>query len=616
MVAVTVWPIRGLAVVLAVLCVLVVGVREGARRERYAAMIELQQGRKRLADAIESISDGFVLWGADDRLVVCNARYRHLYATIDTALVPGARFEDLVRLAVASAVFDSPDDAEVVVQRRLNMHRSGEHDHEACLDDGRILLMREYLASDGSVVGIHTDVTDLRRAEKDVHHRAYFDELTGLPNRGHFREQIERAIARSKRSGRMMALLFVDLDRFKIINDTLGHQIGDQILVESAKRILSAVRASDSVARLGGDEFTIVLESLDDTTGATLVAEAVLGKLAEPYEIEGNRLHCGASIGVTLCPEDGDDADTLLKNADMAMYEAKDHGRQTIRYFTAEMSRRAQAFLSLEGELRRAVENREFILHYQPIYNLRDGRIAKAEALVRWEHPKRGLVMPGEFISAAEESGLIVEIGRQVLEMASAEASGWAALSNGEGQPGVTVNVSSRQFRSGFGVAQLQACLDAHQLDPQHLTIEITESLLMDERTGARAVLRELREFGVGLVLDDFGTGYSSLSYLRQFPVTGLKIDRSFIGDIKADPNDAKLVESIITMARGLELEVVAEGVETPAQADMLRLMDCPYVQGFLFNRPMSADAFRAVLLGSNDETGGRTPTAERIHAA
>ena len=432
-------------------------------------------------------------------------------------------------------------------------------------------------------------VLALKESEEQNRYRANFDSLTALPNRANFVEHLSEAIARSRRDPQHTALLFIDLDRFKTINDTLGHDFGDELIKQVAIRIRETVRETDIVSRLGGDEFTVLLTRMNDEIQASIVAKGILARLSAPFMIYGHEVYSSASIGITLCPDDGDDANTLLKNADMAMYEAKEQGRNTFRFFTAQMTERARVFLEVDKDLHRALEEEELELHYQPIFEMPNRRLIGVEALLRWNHPQKGLILPGRFIEVAEETGLIEEIGRWVLRHAFRDVLTWAG---GDYTGGfyLSVNISMRQFRGGFDRRELENLLEESDFPADHLMLEITESLLMDDNRRTREVLSEFRKMGVRLAVDDFGTGYSALSYLREFPVSTLKIDRSFIRDIAVNRNHRRLVEAIVTMAHGLDLLTVAEGVETSEQHAVLAALRCDMVQGNYYCKPVPVE--------------------------
>jgi diguanylate cyclase (GGDEF)-like protein/PAS domain S-box-containing protein len=437
-------------------------------------------------------------------------------------------------------------------------------------------------------VSVFHDITELRRKDEHIHHLAYHDILTEL-----FQDRLQHAIARALREDTGLALMFLDLDRFKGINDTLGHDIGDLLLKEVAVRLKSALRSMDTVARLGGDEFVILLEDVDVPDYGANIAANLVEAVARPMEIQGHAIQIGASIGIALCPEDGCDALELMKHADTAMYAAKAAGRNTYRFFRQEMTDQAARRHQLEMELRHAVANNELELHYQPKVCLATGRFDSVEALVRWRHPRLGLVPPVDFIPVAEETGLIVDIGDWVLERACAQAIEWKARHL---DFGIAVNVSAKQLQRGDLVERIANLAACHNVAPTCLQIELTESVLMADPELAIGQLRRLRELGVTIAVDDFGTGYSSLAYLRRLPIDVLKIDRSFVMDADHDDEDAQVVRTIVELGRSLKFTVVAEGVETEAQADLLRSAGCDLAQGYLYARPETAERLEAWL--------------------
>lgn len=441
-------------------------------------------------------------------------------------------------------------------------------------------------------VAMFSEITDQKRAEETIWRQANYDPLTGLPNRRLFLDRLEQEITKARRSGLSIALLFIDLDHFKAVNDTRGHQAGDCLLVEASHRISGSVRATDTVARLGGDEFTVIMAELADTDRVAEVAQAIVAALSAPYCIAGDMAHISASVGITVYPNDGGDTDSLLKNADQAMYAAKESGRNGYAYFTAALQESAQSRLQLCNDLHDAFDTGQFALHFQPIIDMASGRMVKAEALLRWCHPTRGMVSPADFIPLAEDSGLIGPIGDWVFVETIRIAQGWHAAGM---DVQVSVNISSRQFAAGSIETNWLDRLREIGLPPACLAIEITESLLLDERSKAEAKLRIFRDAGIQVSLDDFGTGYSAMSYLKRFPLDFLKIDQSFVRDMVSDPSDQAIIEAIIVMAHKLGLCVIAEGVETAEQRDLLSMAGCDLAQGYLFSRPLPPDAFAAL---------------------
>ncbi|MGH8633524.1 MAG: putative bifunctional diguanylate cyclase/phosphodiesterase, partial [Burkholderiales bacterium] len=446
--------------------------------------------------------------------------------------------------------------------------------------------------------GTGRDITEQKRAEEQIRHMAHYDALTELPNRMLLHDRIGQAIAQSQRDQEVLAILFIDLDRFKTVNDSLGHAVGDHLLKTVAGLLESCTRGSDTIARIGGDEFVVLLGGLKEPEDARHVAQKVLDALAEPVVVDGHELRITPSVGICAYPHDGEDVETLMRNADTAMYYAKQMGRNNYQFFTQAMNDAAQQRLVIENDLRHAVERNEFLLHYQPQLDLKSGAIIGFEALVRWRHPQRGMVPPSDFIAAAEESGLIGPLGEWVLRQACTEARAWRDAGHPELQ--VSVNCSAQQFqREGF-VETVDLILSGTGLPASCLELEITESVIVQRSEEVIARLAALDTMGVRISIDDFGTGYSSLSYLKRFAIHQLKIDQSFVRDISSDPDDAAIVSAIIAISHSLGLKVVAEGVETAEQLAFLRSLGCDGAQGYYFSRPVPADEFARLLGTSN----------------
>jgi diguanylate cyclase (GGDEF)-like protein/PAS domain S-box-containing protein len=449
-----------------------------------------------------------------------------------------------------------------------------------------ITAVRDESGLVSNYVSIARDITEQAEAEKNIHFLAYYDVLTGLPNRTLLRDRLGQLIAVSHRDQQQFALLFMDLDRFKYINDSMGHSVGDRLLQAVALRIQSIVREEDTVARLGGDEFIVLLRETGES-GAAVVAGKLLRALAEPYDLDGQVISTLASIGISIYPDHAVEADTLIKNADMAMYRAKEEGRNNYQFFRPEMNFRVDQLFSMEKDLRLALERGEFTLQYQPQADLASGRLCGVEALIRWKHPEKGMVSPAEFIPVAEETGQIIPIGEWVLRTACAQMVQWQQA----GLDGLTmsVNLSIRQLRLPNLGEVVKGVLREHGLDPQWLELEITEGIMMGDNRAAMDFLHEMHAMGVRLSIDDFGTGFSSLNYLKKLPVHKLKIDQSFVRDIETDESDAAIIRSIIALGHRLNLRVIAEGVETQEQLDFLRIRGCDEIQGYFYSRPMPA---------------------------
>ena len=437
------------------------------------------------------------------------------------------------------------------------------------------------------------DITERNLAEQRIAHLAHHDALTGLPNRSLLIDRLQQAIAHAHRSQTRAAVLFLDLDRFKTINDSLGHGAGDRLLQAVASRIQLCVREEDTVARLGGDEFVVVLRDVESANAAMLVAEQIAQTLNETFRVQQHDLHVTASVGISLYPEDGADTDALLKHADTAMYHAKDAGRANCQFFIDAMNVAAQQRLGVENALRKAVGNREFTLHYQPIYDLAERRVTGFEALLRWMPPGRDLILPGEFMAIAEESRLIVPIGEWVLQEALRQARSWQSA----GRPvRIAVNVSANQLARPQFVERLRQIVAQTRISPALVDIEVTETAIVEPTGSAREAIDAIDALGMGIAIDDFGTGYSGLAYLKRLPIDKVKIDQSFVRDLTVDPDDEAIVSAIIAMAKGLGVDVVAEGIETEAQLQVLRKLGCPRGQGYHLARPMDAAAATALL--------------------
>ncbi|GAB6042165.1 sensor domain-containing protein [Endothiovibrio diazotrophicus] len=445
-------------------------------------------------------------------------------------------------------------------------------------------------------IAVHQDITQRKQAEEHIQRLAFYDPLTGLPNRRLFQERLEHGIAEARREERLAALLFLDLDNFKDVNDSLGHEIGDALLQAVAERLKGILRANDCVARLGGDEFAIIQTCLTNVDGAAALADKLVEALSQPFQIGEGLIFTGTSIGITIYPFDDSDINALLKNADTAMYRAKREGGGTYQFHTADMNAAAHARMALIADLHRAIEQHEFFLHYQPQVSLESGRIIGLEALIRWQHPERGVVSPAEFIPVAEESGLIVPIGHWVLDEACRQARQWQEA--GLTRVRIAVNLSARQFRQGAIVEAVALTLANSGLDPDWLELELTESALMDDVEGAIETMQRLRELGVHLAIDDFGTGYSSMSYLKRFPVDHLKIAAEFIRELTREGDDAAIAKAIIDMGHSLKMKVIAEGVETDQQLRCLIEKGCDEKQGFFFSRPLPPKELEALIRG------------------
>jgi diguanylate cyclase (GGDEF)-like protein/PAS domain S-box-containing protein len=526
-----------------------------------------------------------------------------------------------------------PEDREIVARATGEaVRKEGPYSFDAriLMPDGAVRFVHEQAevisGDDGlplRLAGTTQDITERKQIEDQIRFLAYYDGLTRLPNRALFMERLNQALSGAQRQGRPLAMLFLDLDRFKRINDTLGHTVGDRLLQAVSERLKKCLRSTDTiargdplastdtVARLGGDEFIVTITDIARGEDAAKIARRILESLNDPFKLEEHEVFITGSIGISLFPHDGQDVETLLKNADSAMYHAKDAGRATYQFYNASMNASALQRLAMENSLRKALERQEFVLHFQPLMDVATGRIIGAEALVRWRHPELGMVSPGDFIPLAEETGLIMPLGEWVVRAACAQGRAWR--DEGFGEMIMAVNLSGRQFRQQPLVHTVAEILKTTGFDPRSLELEITESILVQSVEDTITTLRRLKEMGVGVSVDDFGTGYSSLTYLKRFPIDTLKIDQSFTRGIATDPGDGAITAAIIAMADGLKMKVIAEGVETAEQRDCLRQKGCRFMQGFLFSRPVPVEQFRDLLeKQAADEPEEETPGPRR----
>jgi diguanylate cyclase (GGDEF)-like protein len=533
---------------------------------------------RRLARGLDAVRHGLVLIDPDGRIDACTAPALALLQSLGLHGAPSLR--RLLRLARAGSGLPA---------REIVARLAGRGVLDVAAASRSIQVEMHDVPGEG-VALVLEDVSARRAAESRAHDLARLDPLTGLPNRLQLREHLDAALARLERSGEGCAVLLVDLDRFKPVNDTLGHPVGDALLHKVADRLRAMVRVGDTVARIGGDEFVVLQAGVTEPGEAQALARRVVDLVGRTYMIEGQLLSIGASVGVALAPADGRDADRLLKNADLALYRAKLDGRGTFRFFEPAMDARMQARRQLELDMRQALARREFQLHYQPQLNLADERLVGCEALIRWHHPERGLVSPVDFIPLAEEIGLIVPIGEWVIRQACRDAAAWP-------QPlTVAVNVSPAQFKSDRLVETIVSALSLAGLPAARLEVEITEGVLLQDNEKTLHTLHRLRALGVRVSMDDFGTGYSSLSYLRAFPFDKIKIDRSFVADMGTKDDGEAIIRAIAGLGRSLGMTTVAEGVETPEQLRRIRAEGCTDVQGYLISRPLAADALLTLL--------------------
>jgi len=549
---------------------------------------ELEKQNMRFVAAVSHMAHGLAMFDVRDRLVICNQAYAELFQLPDTLTQPGTSFWDMTDASAHCGMVSIADPAERrrVIGERLRARTPLRE--SVTMINGRVIQIQLQPTPDGGWLTTHEDITEEHRSAELIEHMARHDPLTDLPNRASFTEELQRAEARVGR-GEKIALLCVDLDNFKEINDTLGHALGDKLLQGVAERINSAKRDHEIAARMGGDEFMLLLGQLDQPHHAAIVAQRLLSTLNEPMQIEGHQITVGASIGIAVGPEDGTDSETLMRNADLALYRAKAEGRGTYHYFEQGMDTQMHERRQLEQGLKSALANEEFTLAFQPLLDLNSNRVSGFEALLRWTHPELGQLSPAQFIPVAEDTGIIVPLGKWVLKKACAAALDWP------GQVHVAVNLSPAQFKDRNLAASVRETLEETGLAPGRLELEITETLLLHNAEGNLRTLHELRKLGVGISMDDFGTGYSALNYLRSFPFDKIKIDRSFIADIGEDRDD-ELVRAVIGLGRSLGIATTAEGVETEEQLDLVRAQGCAEVQGFLFSPPLPAESARELL--------------------
>ena len=556
-----------------------------------AASAEAATAVERLATAIDGVPELIALFDADDRLVLANRASRAIEAALGELWRPGVDYETYLRAAVARGLYPQAEGcADDWIARRLDQHRSPSGPVELARQDGRWLSVNERRLADGSVISIASDVTEHKSNAQQIRFLAHHDALTGLPNRSLFQDRLEQALALARRDGRKVAVLLLDLDHFKHINDNLGHAAGDRVLVEVAARLRGCARGGDTVARLGGDEFAVIQTQVADAEQAAALAQRALAALSGPVVIDGQPVHTGASVGITLFPDDAGELGELMKNADLALHRAKALAPGRLEFYASEMTRQAQQRMAVTEGLRRALAEDQFVLHYQPTIRLADGVVIGGEALLRWHRPEQGLVAPAEFIAHAEATGLILALGEWALDRCCTQLAEWAR--KGHLMVPVWVNVSAAQFRDQALLDKVRASLLGAGVEARMLGLEITESALMPDVAQATATLNRLVELGVELSIDDFGTGYSSLNYLKKFPVGKLKIDQSFVRDITSNPLDSAIARAIIHLGHSLGMHVLAEGVETTRQANLLSDLGCDEIQGRLVSAPLPADEF------------------------
>ncbi len=575
---------------------------EGQRSELHASQQRLAEKSAALQTTLDHMDQGLMMVRADGAVAVCNQRAMQMLDLPPELFDGHLRFDDIVAYQVARGEFDTPEnrpatpfDFEEILDHAFTYERTR--------PNGQILEVQSVPLKGGGMVRTYTDITQRRQSEERIVYFAHHDDLTKLVNRVVFQERLQSALLLADRSQRSVAVLYLDLDRFKLVNDTRGHAVGDKLLAEASVRLRACVRENDTVARMGGDEFAIIQPLIDGPTAAAQLATRVSEALSAPYMLDGHLCVIGVSIGIALYPENASTADELLRNADTALYRAKRDGRGTHRLFEISMDVPQQELFLLEQDLRLALERGQFRLVYQPIADAGSRSVVAFEALLRWEHPERGLLLPDAFIPLAEATELILPIGLWVLETACAEATTWAE------DVGLSVNLSPVQFRRGELAPQLRAILAKTGLAPERLSLEITEGLLLERNEHVLRVMAAIRGLGVRFSLDDFGTAHSGLSYLRSFPFDALKIDKSFVQEAVERPEARAIVEAILAIGNALKLKVIAEGVETEEQLRLLKQMQCQQVQGYLTGRPVSASRAQAQSRHWRENTDG-TPIA------
>ena len=550
-----------------------------------------------LETVLNNLSQGVALFDSETRLIFCNQRYTEMYGLLSEFARPGRYLRDLLIQRIQTGTFvEDPDD--YIVRLKGGIVGGASSTYTTQLADGRTFSVVNKPLDGGGWLATHEDITERQRSEGRIAHMARHDALTDLPNRVLLRETLEHELKRVKR-GECLAVLCLDLDQFKGVNDALGHPIGDELLKLVADRLRGCTREPDTVARLGGDEFAIIMTQMQQPNDAAVLSKRIGESIVKPYQIDGHTIVTDISIGISVAPFDAMEADPLLRNADMALYGAKADGRGTFRFFEPEMNTRMKARRELEMDLRKALVSKEFELFYQPLVSLQTNEINGFEALLRWNHPKRGLVGPADFIPVAEETGLIVPLGEWVLKAACYEAVDWPDNIK------VAVNLSSAQLNNRNLLNVVIGALGETGMPARKLQLEITETMLLQNTFATLATLHELRKLGVQIALDDFGTGYSSLSYLRSFPFDKIKIDRSFIKDLSNGAEPVAIVQAVANLAKCLKMDSTAEGVETQQQADMLQAMGCTEMQGYLFSQPRPAREIRQYFARSAEKLTG-----------
>ena len=541
--------------------------------------------------AINNMSHGLCFFDAAHRLIVCNDRYVEMYDLPRDRIGPGTSLAEIVDMRFEVGSFPAMSKEEYLHWRAKVAVSAEPTDSVVELRNRRTFKIRHRPMPDGGWVATHEDITEQRQSEVKIEYMAHHDSLTDLANRVLLNERLEQALGHRIHREEIVAVHHLDLDQFKAVNDTFGHLAGDKLLKTVAGRLRGLVRDTDTIARMGGDEFVIVQGPIRDPAEATSLAQRIIALISEPYDIDGHQAVIGVSIGIAVGPGDGLRPDKLLRNADLALYRAKGDGRGQFRFFEPAMDQQMQARRVMEQDLRKALAAGEFVLHYQPVVNLASNEISGFEALIRWNHPEKGMVAPATFIPLAEEIGFIVPIGEWVIRQACATAAKWPADLH------VAVNISAVQFRSPGLMQVIVGALAASGLHPTRLEIEITETVLLQNKETTLELLHQLRALGVRIAMDDFGTGYSSLTYLQCFPFDKIKIDRSFVKDITENTGSLNIVRAVAALANGMGMTATAEGVETSEQLDKITSEGCTEMQGYLFSRPLPADQIERLFL-------------------
>jgi diguanylate cyclase (GGDEF)-like protein len=558
------------------------------RRDRLTGR-RLAAERGQLSIAVNNIPQGLVLYDASARIIICNQPYLDMFGLSPDVAKPGCTMQRLIAHRKETGSFDGDiDEFCAAIIKTVSLGKATRQLTEA--PGGRAIEIINRPLKGGGWVATIEDITERQRADEKIAHLAHFDGLTDLPNRILFRERLEQSL-KAIRPGEQLAVLYIDIDEFKSVNDALGHPVGDELLKGVAERLRGCLKETDVAARLGGDEFAVIQTAIKDRSETNQLVDEIHSAIRQPFDCMGHLITTDASIGIALAPGDGVDLDQLLKNADLALYGAKGDGRRTYRFFEAGMDQRARVRRSLELDLRQAISDGSLEAYYQPVVNIENGKISSCEALLRWRHAERGMISPAEFIPIAEDSGLINQLGLWVLNTACAEAATWPDHIR------VAVNVSPVQFRSPSLALNVAAALAACGLPASRLELEITEAVLIRDDEAALEMLHQLRKLGVRIALDDFGTGYSSLSYLQRFPFDKIKIDRSFIRDIAGPGASSSIVQAVVNIAAASDMTTTAEGVETEQQRNLLYILGCTEMQGNLFSLAIPAAEVRRLLI-------------------